>query len=417
MSKWKEKTQKLIDSGVRLMSNPYIRKVSRFAATLLETTSYVDFNNPLSVAVAGISTIDLAIDSFDMPLPTKTDQWISSAGLVMRWGHLGKFVVSSGIIEDVIPKIVCLEDKVALKELSFDFGSFYYVENIDLSAAYTNDLNRLFAYSYATKDFDFQKLFDLIWNRFPNGIYLSLRSAEEEVYHLGDVDLCGLSTSELFYLGENPNVGDFAEEIKLFKNSNISRSYMLVGSPGVGKTSFAVQASNSFTHRVLKIDPSIARQLNSGHFEFIVKNLAPEVLLFDDFDRAAGNVANLLFLLENIKQQFPEVLIFATVNDFDDLDDAIKRPGRFDRTIWFDLPKESDREVISKHYLDKYKVECDEDLLQDIVSKTEGMSPAFIKELCVRLGTQGITHLEDIVIEFKRTIGKQEEEEEEEEDE
>ena len=50
------------------------------------------------------------------------------------------------------------------------------------------------------------------------------------------------------------------------------------------------------------------------------------------------------------------VLVIAATNRATDLDPALVRPGRFDRTIHFDLPPRNDRSEISEYYLArKYK--------------------------------------------------------------
>jgi hypothetical protein len=411
-----KKIDQLVDKVVRVVSHPYTRRISKFASAMLETANYVDFKNPVSVAVGALSAADASIEAFELPLPTKMDQWVEARSLIMRWGFIGRLVVSSGLTEEVKPKIVCLEDKVALKEMEFDFGKFFYVEHIDKTSHYEDDLERICAYSYSTEGFDFQQLFQRVWDRYENGIYISILLNEDEYPSVGKVRLHNLSTEQLFYLGEKPDIGELIEEIQNFREKNISRSYILVGVPGTGKTSFAIQSSKAISSRILKIDPSVAKHLGSADFEFLIKNLAPDVLLFDDFDRATSDPAHLLFLLENIKQQFPKVLIFATVNDFRDLDDALKRPGRFDKTLWFDLPDSKDREIIAAYYLDRNNVKYNKRQLNKLVKSTENMSPAYIKELCIRLHAQGWEYLGSVIEEFKKTLGYQLEEEYSDED-
>jgi cell division protease FtsH len=57
--------------------------------------------------------------------------------------------------------------------------------------------------------------------------------------------------------------------------------------------------------------------------------------------------------LKRPKLEYANVLVVAATNRAADLDPALMRPGRFDRTIHFDLPPRSDRLEIAEYYLGK----------------------------------------------------------------
>lgn len=411
------KTRKAVDKAVSFLYHPTVRKVSRFAASVLETASLVDTKSPFSMAVAALSTVDAAVEAFEFPLPSKIEQWAQSNGYVESFGYIGRLMVASGAVDLSKVKTVCKEQKVALKKIEFDFGSLLYVEDTDTSSHYKDELDRILGYFYVTQDFPFDKLFSRLWDRYNGGIYLSLKVSDEDHSSVRDLKLHHLSTNELFYIGEKPNMDAFVSELQSYRGENISRSYMLAGEPGTGKTSFAIKSSQAIASRILKIDPSVARRMGSGEFEFVITNLRPEAIVFDDFDRAASDESHLLFLLENIKQNFPEIVIFATVNEFDALDDALKRPGRFDQTIWFDLPDPVERAQIAIHYLTKYGAVASDELIEVLVQKTDDMSPAYIKELCMRVGRRGWDVLDATIDEFSRTLKRYSDEEIEEDDE
>jgi len=409
----REKAENVSRKVFKLMYSPKVRMLSRFATSVLETVSIVDTKNPISVATGLASLLDSGVEAFDIPLPTKIEQYGESHSLIERISYLGSIVVSSGLLDEMQPKVVCMDGKVVLKELAFDFGRFFYVENTDSATQVDDELDRIHGYYYTTQNFPFEKLFDKIWSRYKDGIYLSIKSTIEEGSDIRDIRMHKLSISDLAYISQEPNLEKFCKELARYRAKNISRSYMLIGDPGMGKTSYAVLASKSFTRRILKIDPGVSQHLGSGEFDFIIQNLHPEVIIFDDFDQAVDS-KHLLFALEMIKQQFPNITIFATVNDFEGLDPAIKRPGRIDKRIWFDLPSETDRRNVLLFYLEKFKVTFTEDQLTTLMNNTDKMSPAYIRELCVRLDTDGWEGLEDIIIEFKRTLNSPEEIEEDE---
>jgi cell division protease FtsH len=80
------------------------------------------------------------------------------------------------------------------------------------------------------------------------------------------------------------------------------------------------------------------------------------------------------------KLQPANVLVVAATNRAADLDPALLRPGRFDRTIHFDLPPRTDRLAIAQYYLDRKK--HDHTLSAAYVADlTAGYTPVRIEKL------------------------------------
>jgi ATP-dependent Zn protease len=74
------------------------------------------------------------------------------------------------------------------------------------------------------------------------------------------------------------------------------------------------------------------------------------------------------------------VLVVAATNRAADLDPALLRPGRFDRTIHFDLPPRSDRVEIAEYYLARKSHAADVDAAI-VADMTGGYSPVRIERL------------------------------------
>ena len=74
------------------------------------------------------------------------------------------------------------------------------------------------------------------------------------------------------------------------------------------------------------------------------------------------------------------VLVFAATNRADGLDPALMRPGRFDRTIHFDLPPRTDRVAIADYYLAKKAHEPSVSAVT-VADRTAGYSPVRIERL------------------------------------
>src|SRR5258705_12178983 len=78
------------------------------------------------------------------------------------------------------------------------------------------------------------------------------------------------------------------------------------------------------------------------------------------------------------------VLIIGATNRADDLDPALLRPGRFDRSIHFDLPNRSGRREIIDYYLERkaHEAELDRgDRREALAAMTAGYSPVMIEHL------------------------------------
>ena len=80
----------------------------------------------------------------------------------------------------------------------------------------------------------------------------------------------------------------------------------------------------------------------------------------------------------------PNVLVIGATNRAADLDPALLRPGRFDRSIHFDLPSRSGRREIIDYYLDRkaHTPELDKEERRDqLAAMTFGYTPVMIEHL------------------------------------
>jgi ATP-dependent Zn protease len=88
--------------------------------------------------------------------------------------------------------------------------------------------------------------------------------------------------------------------------------------------------------------------------------------------------------LRKPKAAAANVLIIGATNRADDLDPALLRPGRFDRSIHFGLPGRQDRREIIDYYLGRkaHAAELDEDDRRDtLAAMTMGYSPVMLEHL------------------------------------
>lgn len=171
------------------------------------------------------------------------------------------------------------------------------------------------------------------------------------------------------------------------------RGSLFIGPPGNGKTHTVKALINHLAQ------PCIYAR-NFGYDDedmallFARARMAPCVMVFEDLDSMVTNENRAFFLNElDGFHANTGVAVLATTNHPEKLDTAIlERPSRFDRKYYFNLPAEAER----LRYVEKWNGELQEELrvscetASEVVSKTEGFSFTYMKELFVASVTEWI---------------------------
>lgn len=183
----------------------------------------------------------------------------------------------------------------------------------------------------------------------------------------------------------------------------IPRGVLLSGPPGTGKTLLAKAVAgeakvpffslsgSDFVEMFVGVGASRVRDLFKQ-----AKDKSPCIIFIDEIDaigRARGksnfsggndereNTLNALLTEMDGFGTNQHVIVMAATNRADVLDRALLRPGRFDRTIYVDLPEVKERKAIFKVHLKPLKIEGQLDL-NFLARQTPGFSGADIANVC-----------------------------------
>lgn len=193
---------------------------------------------------------------------------------------------------------------------------------------------------------------------------------------------------------------DPAHYVKL--GATAPRGVLLVGPPGTGKTLLAKALAGESKANFISVDGSYFSAMFYGAGVSKVKQLfklarknAPCVLFIDELDgigrRTRGGdvgggeselnrIINRVLVEMDGFEPLDNVVVVAATNHEDNIDDALRRPGRFDMLVRLTLPTLSERRRLFDLYIGKVAHDGSADTAA-LARMTAGMSPADIANI------------------------------------
>lgn len=178
---------------------------------------------------------------------------------------------------------------------------------------------------------------------------------------------------------------DFLSKEEMY--SKYELSYRLgifaYGPPGSGKTMSIRSLLNKVVDQEDAVVIYIDNALPSTKFMEVLKNSCEhrlKVFIFEEFTEFLNNPTiprnDLLNFLDG-EGSVERSITIATTNFPQLVPENIKnRPGRFDKQLLFSNPREADRRVLIKHFLDREPTELE-------LERSRGLTVAAIKECCI----------------------------------
>ncbi len=224
-----------------------------------------------------------------------------------------------------------------------------------------------------------------------------LGSDEKSKKTFADVAGCDEEKEEL------AEIVDFLKDPKAYTSmgARIPKGVLLVGPPGTGKTLLAKAVAGEANVQFLSISGSDFVELYVGVGAGRVRDLfeqakkaAPAIIFIDEIDavgrqRGSGLGGGHDEREQTLNQLLVEmdgfgsnegVIVMAATNRADILDNALLRPGRFDRQVYVGLPDIKGREAILKIHSRDKQLGDDVDL-NSIAKGTPGFSGADLENL------------------------------------
>ncbi|BAT92608.1 hypothetical protein VIGAN_07137300 [Vigna angularis var. angularis] len=196
---------------------------------------------------------------------------------------------------------------------------------------------------------------------------------------------------------------------ELFDNLGLTppRGVLLHGHPGTGKTlvvraliGACARGDKRIAYFARKGADCLGKYVGDAERQLrllfqVAEKCQPSIIFFDEIDGLAplrtrqqdqthsSVVSTLLALMDGLKSRGSVVVIGAT-NRPESVDPALRRPGRFDREIYFPLPSIEDRASILSLHTQKWPKPITGSLLEWIARKTPGFAGADLQALCTQ---------------------------------
>lgn len=300
---WKAKKHKLIPLGA------FAKNCFASAAEMREKANVMDFAN-LAFQVK---------DHFQQTLGKSDTNNIFKDWKKFCFEPLSTFIVDSLLKINAVEQILLAQDdSSAAYQVNYEDGILGWRESLAVGGCGIS--------LFYNPDSNLEKLQNLIreifWATYQGKAVMTMGAYGEEL-------TCSIDASEI-NLVRTARGQKLIEEIKKFQECGYSRSILFHGPPGTGKSNLVADIAQGLGDRVLKFEQ--IWECSDNQVAEIIALFKPSSVLFEDVDHLEEDELSLMLAkFEQFNKQ--KVVLLATANYMENLDEALIRPGRFDQTI------------------------------------------------------------------------------------
>ncbi|KAL4097948.1 hypothetical protein QTP88_022633 [Uroleucon formosanum] len=186
---------------------------------------------------------------------------------------------------------------------------------------------------------------------------------------------------------------------------NPAKGVIFHGPPGTGKTLLARALANECSKGGQKVSFFVRKSADVlckwvGESERQLrllfdkaKEMKPSIIFFDELDGLVpvrsgkqdqvhnSIVTTMLAMMDGLENR-GDVIVIGATNRIDSIDPALRRPGRFDKELYFPLPTDKDRLQILRIVTSKWKNLPENETLVKLAEETVGYTGADLNSLC-----------------------------------
>ena len=188
--------------------------------------------------------------------------------------------------------------------------------------------------------------------------------------------------------------------------SIIPKGVLFMGPPGTGKTYFAkcLAGESGINFIEFKMSKILGKYVGESEKAMekalsVMRALAPVGIFIDEIDqimarsqgmndggsRVNANLFSMLLAEMSKNENRGRIIWIAATNYPNNVDEALKRSGRFDKKIPFFAPTEKERELVFKFHIEETGLKATSDVdLKKLAQRTEGYTQAEIEGIVVK---------------------------------
>tara|TARA_B100000524_G_scaffold348059_1_gene251461 strand:- start:6455 stop:8290 length:1836 start_codon:yes stop_codon:yes gene_type:complete len=387
----------------RITSRNLLNKSRRFFSTSNDKSKDIELKiHPLFIA-SSLGVIGSGLYMIKSQQNVQKINWLELKKMIMENNNISKIELHDNkvarIYKDNMTYIMTINDNKYTQDKIETLDENIIIENIP-----QNPLQDIL--STIIPSVLFFSIFLFLMRRQQGGIMNLFRNEAkviEEKTGIKLTDIAGLHQTKNDVLEFSEIVMKPERYLKL--GTKIPTGILMEGPPGTGKTMLAKAIADKFDSKFYLINGSDFIQPIVGTGTMKVKELfktarenKPAIIFIDEIDaigksrntgKSVGNderdnILNSLLVEMDGFEDNSEVLIMGATNRVDSLDQALLRPGRFDRVVKFDLPDLEERKDILNSYYPKYKINNkvnQNDLINNLGMSTYGFNGAMISNL------------------------------------